>query len=41
MANIEIKRGQQTQVDITFIPTGSSYATNSYTSDAQYTACLL
>jgi len=41
MANIEIKRGQQTQVDITYIPSGSSYATNFYTSDAQYTASLV
>jgi len=41
MANIEIKRGQQTQVDITYTPTGSSYATNFYTSDAQYTASLV
>ena len=41
MANIEIKRGQQTQVDITYIPSGSSYSTNFYTDDARYTASLV
>ena len=40
MANIQIKRGQQTQVDIKYIPTGSSYSTNFYTNDARYTASL-
>ena len=40
MANIQIKRGQQTQVDIKFIPTGSSYSRNFYTNDARYTASL-
>ena len=41
MANIEIKRGQQTQVDVTFVPSGGSYSTNFYTSDSQYTATLV
>jgi hypothetical protein len=40
MANIQIKRGQETTVDVIYIPTGSSYSTPYYTNDARYTATL-
>ena len=41
MANIQIKRGQQTQVSIKFKPDGISATRNFYTNDAQYTASLV
>ena len=41
MANIQIKRGQQTQVSIKFKPDGISATRNFYTNDAQYTAYLV
>lgn len=40
MANIEIKRGQQTQVDLKYTPSGSSHTFNFYTTDSRYTATL-
>lgn len=40
MANIEIKRGQQTQVDLKYTPSGSSHTFNFYTNNARYTASL-
>tara|TARA_R100001463_G_scaffold117474_1_gene173075 strand:- start:1397 stop:1855 length:459 start_codon:yes stop_codon:yes gene_type:complete len=41
MANIEIKRGQQTQVSLKYKPDGISATRNFYTADAQYTASLV
>ena len=37
MANIELKRGHQTQVNVSYIPTGSSYTTNFNSSSSAYT----
>ena len=41
MANIELKRGHQTQVNVSQIPTGSSYTTNFNSSSAAYTGTLV
>ena len=41
MANIELKRGHQTQVNVSYIPTGSSYTTNFNSSSSAYTGTLV
>tara|TARA_R100000278_G_C5413770_1_gene144106 strand:- start:183 stop:641 length:459 start_codon:yes stop_codon:yes gene_type:complete len=41
MANIEIKRGQQTQISLKYKPDGISATRNFYTGDAQFTASLV
>ena len=41
MANIDLKRGQQTQLKLKYKPDGISATRNFYTDDAQYTASLV
>lgn len=41
MANIQIKRGQQTQVSIKYKPDGISATRNFYKDDSQFTASLV
>ena len=41
MANIDLKRGQQTQLKLKYKPDGISATRNFYTNDAQYTASLV